>query len=123
MIGLILSGWAGDDDDEDRGILTLLKYNLYRVRMELGASAPTSTDFFKNVTTLINSPVPCLQLTDRLINLVDVTNMFDEIESGKYKGWSRWTKDLFYSVPFARNIDKVIDIANGDTSVLNPYRK
>ena len=123
VIGLILSGWAGDDDDEDRGILTLLKYNLYRVRMELGASAPTSTDFFKNVTTLINSPVPCLQLTDRLINLIDVTNMFDEIESGKYKGWSKWTKDLFYSIPFARNIDKVIDIANGDASVLNPYKK
>lgn len=123
IIGLILSGWAGDDDDEDRGILTLLKYNLYRVRMELGASAPTSTDFFKNVTTLLNSPVPCLQLTDRLINLIDITNLFEEIESGKYKGWNRWTRDLFYSIPYARNIDKVIDIANGDTSVLNPYKK
>ena len=123
VIGLILSNWAGDDDDEDAGILTLLKYNLYRVRMELGASAPTSTDFFKNVTTLLNSPVPCLQLTDRLINLIDVTNLFDEIESGKYKGWNKWTRDLFYSIPYARNIDKVIDIANGDTSILNPYRK
>lgn len=122
IIGLILSGWD-DDDKDDSGILTLLKYNLYRVRMELGASAPTSTDFFKNVTTLLNSPVPCLQLTDRLINLIDVTNLFDEIESGKYKGWNKWTRDLFYSIPYARNIDKVIDIANGDTSILNPYRK
>lgn len=130
-IMLLISGWSffgikpllKDPDKDDPGVINALKYNLYRLKMELGAAAPTSRDFLDNIMTLINSPAPCIEQIDRLTALLDFSTMFDTIETGKYAGWNRWVKDAYYAMPYAKNIGRVFELADGDISMFNPYIK
>ena len=59
---------------------------------------------------------------DTIINLLDVHLMFDEIESGRFEGWSRWAKNLYYAIPTVKNLDRLYQMLfKGDTSLFLPY--
>ena len=115
--------YMGGPDKDDPWIKNAVRYNFYRLKMELGAAAPTSRDFLDNWKTLINSPVPAMENIDRVINVLDVTTLFEEIESGKYKGWNRWLRNAYFAAPYARNIGRAIDLVEGDVSMFTPYIK
>ena len=128
LIGWILNGFLGmgglgGPDKDDPWLANMLKYNLYRLKMELGAAAPTSAAFFDNVTTLIQSPIPAVENIDRLIKLLSVNTMFDTIETGRYAGWNRWLRNAYFAVPTARNIGRFFDLTTGDVSMFAPYLK
>ena len=40
--------------------------------------------------------------------------MFNEIESGRYKGWSEWERDFANAVPLLGQLRKVKDITEED---------
>jgi hypothetical protein len=120
LIGFILNGMGGPDKD-DPWATNMVKYNLYRLKMELGAAAPTSGAFLDNVTTLIQSPIPAVENIDRLIKLVNVSTMFDTIETGHYAGWNRWVRNAYFAIPTARNIGRFFDLIDGDISMFAPY--
>lgn len=126
MIGWILNGFLGrggigGPDKDDPWLANMIKYNLYRLKMELGAAAPTSAAFFDNVMTLIKSPIPAVENIDRIVKLLSVNTMFDTIQTGRYAGWNRWLRNAYFAIPTARNIGRFIDLINGDTSMFAPY--
>ena len=120
LIGAALKGLGGPDKD-DPWALNGLKYNMYRLKMELGAAAPTSTDFVKNVTTLIRSPLPAVEQVDRIFNLFKFSNMGRTIQSGKYEGWNVWLRDFYFLVPYVKNVRRLPDLMEGDLTMFNPY--
>ena len=121
---MVLSGGVGKPDKEDPGIVNLVKYNMYRLKMELVAATPLSLGFKDNVEALIKSPIPAMENIDRLLNLLDVTAIWDTMESGKYAGWNRYVRNLYFATPYVKNVNKFIDmITEGDISMFNPYTK
>lgn len=115
--------FMGGPDKDDPWLANAFKYNLYRLKMELGAAAPTSTDFLNNWKTLINSPVPAMENIDRVINLLDLSTLGEEVQSGRYKGWNRWLRNAYFAAPYTRNIGRFVDLVNGETSIFTPYIK
>lgn len=91
----------------------MLVYQLKRLQLETGASIPWTT-MFENILTLVKSPVPAVDTFDGLFNLLEFWNLFDEIESGTYKGWSVYTRDMFKAIPLANQIKRTVDIGTED---------
>lgn len=121
LVGMLK--YMGGPDKDDPWLTNVLKYNMYRLKMELGAAAPTSLDFLDNWKTLIQSPVPAMENIDRIINLLDLSTLGEEIQSGKYEGWNRWLRNAYFAAPFARNVGRTVDLVNGDVSMFTPYIK
>ena len=119
IIGMLK--YMGGPDKDDPWLKNAVRYNFYRLKMELGAAAPTSKDFLNNWKTLINSPVPAMENIDRIINLFDLSTLGEEIQSGKYKGWNRWVRNAYFATPYVRNIGRVVDLVEGDVSMFSPY--
>ena len=110
-------------DKDDPAVVNILKYNLYRLKMELGAAAPTSLDFLDNIKTLVQSPIPATENLDRLISFIDITLIGSTVKSGRYEGWNKYLRNIYFATPTARNIGRVVDLMDGDISMFNPYRK
>jgi hypothetical protein len=87
----------------------MLLYNLYRLRLELGSAVP-SVAFAENVATLINTPVPCLNVINNAMDLLNFSDMGETIKSGEYAGWNRYVKTLYFNTPYIRNVDRAIDL-------------
>lgn len=92
----------------------MLSYNLKRMKLETGASMPLSPDFFDNLFTIMQSPAAAIKPINNLLDLLQFQNMFVEIQSGRYKGYSRYEKDLIEVVPVYGKIRNVLDIADED---------
>ena len=88
----------------------MLVYQLKRLKLETGASIPWFS-LFDNALTIIKSPLPAADSFDGILNLFEIWNIFDEIESGTYKGWSEYTRDVFKAIPVANQIKRTVDIA------------
>lgn len=99
------AGWK-DDDDRD---LRLLAYSMRRLELETGALVPFPPTFLKNVFTLIQSPAAGIKTLENLSQLFDLVTFFEEIQSGRFKGWSRGLKALYTMTPIY-NIQKLIDM-------------
>lgn len=124
LLLVISKSRLGAPDKEDPAIVNLLKYNMYRLKMELVTASPISVGFLDNIWTLIKSPIPAMENIDRLINLLDVTAMNDTIKTGRYAGWNKYVRNLYYAVPYVKNVGKFIDmITRGDITMFNPYIK
>lgn len=124
MLTMILRGGMGKPDKEDPGIVNLIKYNMYRLKMELVAATPGSLGFIDNIETLVKSPIPAMENIDRLLNLLDITSAWETVQSGKYAGWNKYVRNLYYATPYVKNVGKFIDMmTEGDISMFNPYTK
>ena len=97
----------------------MLLYQLYRMKLEVGASVPSPT-FIKNLITLLNSPAPTVNTLQRVTNMINFTDMFEEVKSGRYEGWSEWQKDLFLLAPYTDQIMKAVYF---DSSMFTQFRK
>ena len=82
------------------------------MKLETGAAIPFNPSFFKNGMTLLQSPAASIKSINNFGGLFCFWNMFDEIKSGKYKGWSEYTRDLYMATPFVGQIKKVVDLKN-----------
>lgn len=91
----------------------LALYNLKRMKLEAGASIPwpLSPDFIPNLWTILQSPAAAMKTAENLTNLLQFQNMFNEIQSGKYRGWSEYERDLVRAIPIIGQVKKVIDLS------------
>lgn len=121
-LSLILN-LSGAPDDDDPMIVNTMKYAGYRLKLELGSGFPVNLGFAKNIITLTRSPIPAMEKTDYLINLLGIWDLGETIESGKYEGWNKYLRNLYYAVPFARNFGRVYDMYSGNLEMFNPYLK
>ena len=46
--------------------------------------------------------------------MVKFWNMFNELESGRYKGWSEWERDASQTIPLYGQLRKVADLSEED---------
>lgn len=116
----LLRFMGGDDDEDDPGIIVAMKYNLYRLKLELGAAAPSNLEFVNNVGTLLKSPVPCMNNFENLLNIFKASSWSRTYDSGMFEGWRPGFKYILYSVPFTKmGIRHYNTIVNADTEIVN----
>lgn len=92
----------------------MIIYQLKRMKLETGASAPITPDFLKNINTIIQSPAASIRSINNIAGLLEFWNIFNEIESGRYKGWSEYERNLSQMLPIYGQVRKTIDISNED---------
>lgn len=119
VLAIILNSGFGNPDDEDPWAVNLLKYNMYRLRMEIAALSPTPA-FVDNVTTLIKQPIPSINILESAIDVIDIFNS-DIIENGRYKGWRTNVKALYQLTPTVKNVDRLLHFIEGEMDIFKPY--
>lgn len=100
----------------------MLAYQLRRLYLEAGASIPLTPDFFKNITTMLQSPAAAIKSFNNLAGLLEFWNIWNEVESGRYKGWSVYRRDFVNAIPVYGAIRKNIDLPN-ETYMFNVFDK
>ena len=88
----------------------MLRYQIERLRLETGALTP-NLQMLKSFTDILQSPMAGIDGVNNIVNALSFWNAADEIESGRYAGWSRWERDLFKAIPY-HNIVKAMDMRN-----------
>lgn len=95
--------------DKDRPWRTkMLRYQIERLKLETSALTPNRA-MLKSFTQILQSPMAGIDGVNNVINALSFWNAADEIESGRYAGWSRWERDLFKAIPY-HNIVKAMDM-------------
>lgn len=98
-----MKGWKDDDDLAKR----LMLYSCNRLQMELGAQVPYPKTFFDNMFTLVQSPMPAMNMLQTVNDIWDTSI----IHSGRFKNWPRGLKSAFALTPFY-NVMKLTDMSN-----------
>ena len=111
ILGILCSMMGHWKDRKGNWGERLILYNLKRMKLDTEASVPWPPTFFANVTTILQSPAASINSFNNVASLVEFWNMFHEIQSGRYKGWSEWERDFANSVPLYGQIRKAVDIS------------
>lgn len=91
---------GGRVKDRDRSWLEKMAlYQIHRMYLETGASMPANTQFFSNIFQLLQSPMASIDTFETMTKVIELWNMFDEIQSGRYQGWTEWERDVYQAVP------------------------
>lgn len=106
----LLSLMGGPEDRKGVWNERVILYTLNRMKLETGASMPFNLGFFDNILTIAQSPAAALKQIDNITAVFKVYNIFNEIESGRYKGWTEYEADIVKSLPIYGQIRKIIDI-------------
>ena len=121
MLTLLIRLFGTADDKKGKWGQRMALYQLKRLELETGASIPWLS-IIENFFTIAKSPVPSTDSFEGLIDLLKFWNIFDEIESGPYQGWSEYARDAFRATPVLPQVKRVIDVANEDY-LFNIYNK
>lgn len=104
----------GNIDDKDKSRWhKMLVYQLRRAKVETGASVP-SLGMTKNLFTLAKSPAAAVNSTENLLNLLQINTMFQEVQSGRYKGYNRWTVNAIKATPIVGQLVRFKDLKDYD---------
>ena len=118
---LMLIRLGGRVKDRDRSWLDKMAlYQCHRMYLEVGASMPINGGFFSNIFTLLQSPAASINTFEKFSKMVQFWNMFDEIQTGRYQGWSEWQRDVYQGIPAIGQVTKAIDF---DDSMFSMFEK
>ena len=118
-----LAGMLGKiDDKESTWGEKMLKYQMLRLRLEVGAGVPFHADFFDNIWTMMQSPAAAIKSCNNVTDLLKFWNLNNEIQTGRYQGYSRYHKDFIECLPLYGQIRKVIDLKD-DNYMFNIYNQ
>lgn len=109
-------------DKESTWSEKMLYYQMLRLKLEVGAGFPLHPDFLDNIWTLMQSPAAAIRILNNLTDLLKFNNIFVEIQTGRYQGWSRYFKDFTETLPLYGNVRKAYDLAEEDY-MFNIYNK
>ena len=98
----------GDDPKHRAWWEALIKYEIKRMDLETAASMPANTEFFKNIITIVNSPIPSINTINRLMALFEIDDLIfmRRYESGPNKGELIYNKHLQAAIPFYKQVWK-----------------
>lgn len=106
---------AGDEKDKKGDFFARMAlYQLKRLKLETSASIPIHPNILDNLWTILQSPAPSIKTFDTLSNLLQFWNVFNELESGRYKGWNEYTRDAVKAAPIVNQSIKIYDITEED---------
>lgn len=106
-----------DDDDEMRQetyLSKMYRYQLYRLRTEIGTLTP-STLMVTEGLKILKSPAAGISTLERVANCVNILTPWnwEEIQSGRYKGWYRPWNSVMDLVPYHRAIWRTLHPEEG----------
>ena len=112
-LALFLLG-MGDDDKDRPWLAKLSEYQLRRLHTELGAVFPLYPGSIGSLYTITQSPMAGMSTLKNLSDMLKVTDYFDVLESGPYKGHTKFYKYASKATPVWRQLarTKDPDIAN-----------
>lgn len=110
----LISMMGPEKDRKGAWLDRMIIYNLKRMKLDTGASMPLTTDFLDNIWTILQSPAASIKTFNNITDLLQFQNMFVEIQSGRYKGWSVYERDFGEIVPIYGQLRKVRDITDED---------
>lgn len=100
---------GGRVKDRDRSWLDKMAlYQIHRMYLEVGASMP-GTQFFGNIIQMLNSPMAAISTLERVKKVMNMWDAFDEIETGRYQGWTELERNAFQLLPYMPQIWKAVD--------------
>lgn len=118
----LISMMGPEKDKKGVWLDRMIIYNLKRMKLDTGASMPLNAGFFQNIWTIMQSPAAALKTFNNITDLIQFQNIFVELQSGRYKGWSVWMRDFTELIPVYNQVRKVVDIADDDY-MFNIYNK
>ena len=110
MIIAMVLGLVAEGGDDDEWTLQMALYIANRSITELGAFTPSPLMLSEGLRT-IQSPSAAITPFKRVADLIQPWEWRNEIERGRYKGWTKGEKLLFQSVPA---LNKLKDVASPD---------
>ena len=112
-----------DDDDEKSRLAQFLKYQVYRTHLEIVATMPiTPSQMMQNTLTMLQSPMAAINGIESAWNLIRLDHLFNEIETGSYKGMSVYHRDLLKAIPYYGQLRKLYDLAT-EEYMFNLFKK
>jgi hypothetical protein len=109
ILALVLGSLGGDDDDEKNWALNMITYLASRSITELGAFTPVLPISIEEALRLVQSPSAAINPVKRLLDIMQFWDWNDELERGRFKGWTRGEKLLIQSVP---GLNKLMDVSS-----------
>lgn len=82
-------------------------YQLYRMKLEVGASVP-GPEMYDNIWQVLRSPIPQVKTFDNILDFLNVFHLMDEVESGPYEGWNVWWRDVIKGAPLGGQVAKAV---------------
>lgn len=120
FILLLLVRTGGKVSDKDRGWFEKMKmYQIYRMKLEVGASMPLNIGFLSNIIQVLRQPAAVLDTFEKWENALNIMSMFDEIQTGRYAGWTEWERSIYKLTPF----DQVSKAYHFDESIFSQFEK
>lgn len=110
MLDIAIGCMGKIKDKESTWSEKMLQYQMLRLQLEVGAGMPLHPDFFDNIWTMLQSPAAAIKSCNNVTDLLKFWNMFNEIQTGRYQGWSRYHKDFMECIPLYGQIRKVLDL-------------
>lgn len=114
---LLAIGLLPDDDEPEKEksyISRLYKYQLYRLKNEIGVLIP-GPYMIKEGVKLVQSPMASISLLEKVSNAFDLFTPWNwkEIKSGRYEGWYKPFNTIMDLVPYNRSIYKTFHPEEG----------
>lgn len=98
-------------------------YQIHRMYLEVGASFPLNPlAFLSNIITLLQSPAASISTFKAVQKILDYDKAFDEIQTGRYQGWTELERNLFEMVPYGKQIKKGMSIDDSMFSMFPSMR-
>lgn len=121
LMFLFLVRTSGRVKDRDRSWLEkMYLYQIRRMYLEVGASMPFNGGFFSNIFTLLQSPAASIDTFEKFSKVIQIWNAMDEVQRGRYQGWSEWERDVFKLIP---GFDQITKAYHFDDSMFSMYEK
>lgn len=102
---------GGRVKDRDRNWLNKMTlYQLNRMKLEVGASMPLKPlTMLSNLIQLLQSPTPTINTLEKFEKALNFHHALDEIETGRYRGWTELERDVFNLTPYLPQFYKAYD--------------
>lgn len=113
-LAVLIALMGSESDHEGVWHERMLIYQLKRLQLETSASVIFSPNMISNLMTIMKSPSASINTLDGLVGLFNIPSMFDEIQNGRYKGMSVYSKNLLQLTPMLNNLNKIKDLNNED---------
>lgn len=93
-----------------------LAYTMMRARMELRSECPFALGFIVSSNMqLLKNPIPGVKTLDDIMTMIRFQDMFDTVQSGRYKGKSVWGKHFRQKFPLWRQFENLLNIDSDNT--------
>lgn len=99
---------GGRVKDRDRSWLDKMAlYQIHRMYLEVGASSPINPfGFVDNILTILQTPSASIDTLEKFQKLLNLWNSFDEIQTGRYQGWTELGRNAYEMIPLVKQVDK-----------------